>query len=221
MPNSGQNQWFFVPCDLEIWWMTLKNNRTPPQCCFKLCAPFHSHWWIQTGVTVRKHPIWVKIDIFSHVNLKFDGMTLTNNRAPLSNIKLCASFHHQMCIQTGVTVQKQLSGVLFSVTDLWPLTLAFCTDITSVNGNNSLKLTGTLSKRCDGQTDAKKWGHPLSWLYIVFLQQSLTSYWEKRKDDSLMLATIRDDTCNMLNMQHIIPNSERWDDSDIPGGGHE
>ena len=67
----------------------------------------------------------------------------------------------------------------------------------------------------DGQTEAKKWGH------IVFLQQSLTSYWEKRKDDSLMLATIRDDTCNMLNMQHIIPNSERWDYSDIPGGGHK
>ena len=36
-----------------------------------------------------------------------------------------------------------------------------------------------------------------------------------------MLATIRDDTWNVLNMQHIIPNSKRWDDSDIPGGGHK
>ena len=26
-PNSGQNRWFFVTCDLEIWWMTLINNR--------------------------------------------------------------------------------------------------------------------------------------------------------------------------------------------------
>ena len=26
-PNLGHNQLFFVPCDLEIWWMTLKNNR--------------------------------------------------------------------------------------------------------------------------------------------------------------------------------------------------
>ena len=25
--NSGQNRWFFVPCDIEIWRMTLKNNR--------------------------------------------------------------------------------------------------------------------------------------------------------------------------------------------------
>ena len=36
-----------------------------------------------------------------------------------------------------------------------------------------------------------------------------------------MLATISDDTWNMLNMQHIIQNSKRWDHSDIPGGGHK
>ena len=58
---------FFVPCDLEIWWMTLKNNRTPLLCCFKLCASFHSYQWIQAGVTVRKRSIWVKIGVFCHV----------------------------------------------------------------------------------------------------------------------------------------------------------
>ena len=48
------------------------------------------------------------------------------NRTPLlSNIKLCASFHHHMLIQTGVTVRKRLSWGLTSVTltfDLrpWP-----------------------------------------------------------------------------------------------------
>ena len=63
-PNLGQNRWCFVPCDLEIWWMTLENNRALLLCCFKLCATFHSHWWIQTGVTVRKRPIWVKFDDF-------------------------------------------------------------------------------------------------------------------------------------------------------------
>ena len=45
---------FFVPCDLEIWWATLKNNRTPLLCLIKLCASFHHHMWIQTGVSVRK-----------------------------------------------------------------------------------------------------------------------------------------------------------------------
>ena len=63
-PNLGQNRWCFVPCDLEIWRMTLENKRAPLLCCFKLCGTFHSHWWIQTGVTVRKHPIWVKFDDF-------------------------------------------------------------------------------------------------------------------------------------------------------------
>ena len=63
-PNLGQNRWCFVPCDLEIWWMTLENNRVLLLCCFKLCATFHSHRWIQTGVTVQKRPIWVKFDDF-------------------------------------------------------------------------------------------------------------------------------------------------------------
>ena len=34
-----------------------------------------------------------------------------------------------------------------------------------------------------------------------------------------MLATKRDDTSNVLNMQHIILNSKRLDYSDMPGGG--
>ena len=73
-PNLGQISWFLEPCDLEIWRMTLKNNRAPLLCYFNFCASFHSHWWSQTGVTVRKRPIWVKFDYFlSHVTLKFDG----------------------------------------------------------------------------------------------------------------------------------------------------
>ena len=54
--NSGQHRRFYVPCDLETWWMTLKNNtRAPLLCYFKLCASFHSHWGIKTGVTRRRH----------------------------------------------------------------------------------------------------------------------------------------------------------------------
>ena len=72
-PNLGQNGWFFKPCDLEIWWMTFKNNRALLLCYFKLFASFHTHWWIQTWVTVRKRPIWVKMDaFFSHVTFKLD-----------------------------------------------------------------------------------------------------------------------------------------------------
>ena len=75
-PNLGQIRWFLEQCDLESWWMTLKNNRVPL----------------------------------------------------LSNIKLYASLHHHMCIQTLVTVQKRLSWVVTSVTltfVLWPWPLAW------------------------------------------------------------------------------------------------
>ena len=72
-PNLGQIRRFLEPCDLEIWCMTLKNNRAPLLCYFKLYASFHSHRWIKAGVTVRKRPIWVKIDnFFSRVTLQFD-----------------------------------------------------------------------------------------------------------------------------------------------------
>ena len=99
---------FFVPCDLKIWGMTLKNNRAPLLCCLKLCASSHNHHCIQTGVTVGKRPIWVKIsDFFVPYDLEILWMTLKNNRAPfLCYIKLCASFYNYQCIQSGVTVQK-------------------------------------------------------------------------------------------------------------------
>ena len=72
-PNLGQIRRFLEPCDLAIWCMTLKNNRAPLLCYFKIYASFRSHRWIQAGVTVRKRPIWVKIDdFFSRVILQFD-----------------------------------------------------------------------------------------------------------------------------------------------------
>ena len=73
-PHLGHNRQFFVSCRLEIWWLTLKKNKAPLLCCFKPCASFHSHWWIQTGVTVRKRSIRVYIgNILSCMTLKFDG----------------------------------------------------------------------------------------------------------------------------------------------------
>ena len=65
---------FFYLVDLQIWWMTLENNRAPLLYYIKLCASFQSHGWIKTWVTVRKRSILVKIGNFlSCVILKFDG----------------------------------------------------------------------------------------------------------------------------------------------------
>ena len=58
-PNLGQIWRFLEPCDLEIWQMTLKNNRAPLLSIIKLYASFHHHMWIQIGVTVRKWLSWV------------------------------------------------------------------------------------------------------------------------------------------------------------------
>ena len=129
-PNLGQNRWCFVPCDLEIWWMTLENNRASLLCCFKLCATFHSHWWIQTGVTVRKRPNLGQIRRFLEpCDLAIWSMTLKNNRAPLlCYFKLYASFRSHQWIQAGVTVRKRpiwvkINDFFSRVTlqsDVWP-----------------------------------------------------------------------------------------------------
>ena len=166
--NSGQYRHFFVPCDLEIWQMTLKNIRAPLLCCFKLCASFHSHWWIQTGVAVQKPPVLVKIEDFLPCDLEIWWMTLENNREHLlSNIKLCASFHHHMWIQTGVTVRKWLNGVMTSMTltfHLWPWPFAWASRLSMVITPENFRMIrwwehsekGVTDGRTDRQTDRKK-----------------------------------------------------------------
>ena len=146
-PNLGQIRRFLEPCDLAIWLMTLKNNGAPLLCYFTLYASFRSHWCIQTGVTVRKRPICGQIRRFLEpCDLEIWRMTFKNNRAPLLRYsKLCASFRSHWWIQTGVTVRKRPIWVKFDDffylcdLELWPLTLTFCMDITSIIGNNSWK----------------------------------------------------------------------------------
>ena len=58
------------------------------------------------------------------------------------------------------------------------------------------------------------------YLVIFPSPQGIKSYWERKRDESLMLATIRNDTWKVLNMQHITLNSKRWAYSNIPGGSH-
>ena len=150
-PNSGQNQRFFVPWDLEIWWMTLKNNRAPLLCYFKLCASFHNHLSIQTGVTVCQNQ-WFFCPVWSW-NLTCDLE------------KLCASFHSHWWIQTGVTVWKcpNWGKIWFDLCDLdhWPLTLTFCMDITFVviTPENFMMIWWEVSetdRQMEGRTDGQK-----------------------------------------------------------------
>ena len=109
--------------------MTSQNYRTPLLHYIKLCASYQTPPWIQTGVTVRKHSIRVKIGDLSPVwpwNLMDD---LENDRAPrLCYIKFCASFQSHRWIQTGVTIRRRsirvkIGKLLSRVTlklDGWP-----------------------------------------------------------------------------------------------------
>ena len=128
-PNLGQIRRFLEPCDLAIWRMTFKNNRAPLLCYFKLCATFRGHWWIETGVTVRKRPIWVKFDDFySRVTLQFDVWPWKTIGHLFYATSSYTSFHSHRWIQAGVTVRKSQIWVkiidFFSrVTlqfDVWP-----------------------------------------------------------------------------------------------------
>ena len=107
----------FFPCDLNIWQMTLKNNRAHLLSYFKLCVSFHSHLSIQNGVTVRKCQIWVNInDFFVPCGLEIWRMTLKNTRALLRcSFKLCVSFHNLLWNQNEVTVRQHQIGVKIAI----------------------------------------------------------------------------------------------------------
>ena len=67
--QSGSNSTIFRavwPWNFDKWpW---KTKKAPLLCCFQLCAWFHCHMWIQTGVRVRKRLSWV----LTSVTLTFD-----------------------------------------------------------------------------------------------------------------------------------------------------
>ena len=116
-------------------------------------------------------------------------MTFKNNRAPLlSIIKLHASFHHHMWIQTRVTVRKRLSWVLTSVTltfDLWPWPFAWTSLLSLVITPENFMMIwwwehgekGVTDRRTDGQTDRQTDGLNQSYSCLVAAKKSLGTHW--------------------------------------------
>ena len=163
---------FSRPCgnpDLTIRQMTLKNNRAPLLCYFKLCASLRSHMWIQTGVTVWKCPIWVKIDnCLCRVTLKFDGW----HWKTIGHLFYATSsfVHHfiAICVSNwSYGPETAKLGFDLCDLDLRPLTLTFCMDITLVNDNHCWKFHDDTMRnivkkvwQTDRQTDSG-WTQPL------------------------------------------------------------
>ena len=91
---AGQNWQFFVPCDLEIWRMTLNKAN------------------LRDLIAATGLVILLKLDpnywFFSPCDPEIWCMTSKNTRASLLYyIKLCASFQIHRWIETEVTVQKR------------------------------------------------------------------------------------------------------------------
>ena len=146
--------------------MTLKNNRPPLLCCFKLYASFHIHRLIQTKVTVWKHSIRVKIgDFFYCVTLKFDGwpwktighLSLATSRF-LQHIIIICEFKLEL------TVRKRLSWVMTSMNlafDLWPELFAWTSLLSLVITHKNFVMLrwqkhsekGVTDRQTDKQTD--------------------------------------------------------------------
>ena len=116
-------------------------------------------------------------------------MTFKNNRAPLlSIIKLYASFHCHMWIQTGVRVRKRLSWVLTSVTltfDLWPWPFAWTSLLTMVITPENFMMIrwwehgekGVTDGKTDGQTDRRTENTicRAAWSQLKTLQSGVTA----------------------------------------------
>ena len=121
--------------------------------------------WFETGVTVRKRSIWVKIvDFSARAAWKFGRwhwktighISYAASSCIIPSPYLC-EFKLELESGNGIC-ETGLLGFDLCDLDLWPLTLTFCMDITFVNGNHSWKfpdntMRGTLSSGCDGQTD--------------------------------------------------------------------
>ena len=92
-PSNLKFHRFFSPCDLEIWWMTSKNNRALLLYYVKLCASFQIHPWSQAWVTVRKRSNRVKIgDFFALRDLEIrwyaDMVNFSKRRAIWDNWRI-------------------------------------------------------------------------------------------------------------------------------------
>ena len=143
-------------------------------------------------------------------------MTLKNNRASLlSNIKLCASFHCHMWIQTGLTVRKRLNGVMTSVTltfDLWPWPFAWSSRLSMVITPENFKMIrweehcqkGVTDRRTDGQTDGRT---EISVLRAAWSQLKKSFLQNSSKNSVVIGCTL---SCRQENFCSSMPQQWPW-----------
>ena len=197
-------------CPVWPWNLTsdLENiNRTPLLCYLKLCASFHSHLWIQNGVTVRKCPIWVKIGHFLfYVTFKFDRWPWKTIRYLFYATSIFV--HHFITIgelklelQSG-NAQFELKSIIFLV--MWPWNLtddleklegtslkphqALCI-ISSPLVNSNWSYNPETTKLGVDLCDLELWPWPFAWTLLLSLVITpecvtlMTRWWEHNEQD--------------------------------------
>ena len=114
---------FLIPCNLEIWRMTLKNNMAPLLYYVKLYAPFQTIGEFKLELQYRKSYFGSRLEIFFAVwpwNLTDDLEKPYSTSSILCQVECIISNH--WWIQTGVTVQKLSKLAGFFAAWLWNLT---------------------------------------------------------------------------------------------------
>ena len=177
--RSKLGDFFVIMSDLEIWQMTLKNNRAPLLCYFKFCSSFIAtgefKLELQSGNTKFGWksaiccPLWPWKTI-GHLFLPTSSLVHHFVAICLSKLELRSrnaqfgsksaifcphleiwqttlktfghlSYATSSFVHHFITISEYNLELVFDLCDLdlWLLTLIYCMDITSVNGNPSLK----------------------------------------------------------------------------------
>ena len=154
----------FDVCDLDLWPPTLTFCMDIIFVTGNIFWKFHDD--TMTG-TLRKKCDRQTDGQTDRLKCSYNCLVAANNRAPLlSYIKLCASFHRHMWIQTGVAVRKLLNWFLTFVTltfDLWPRSFAWISLLSLVISPENFMIRGwehgekgVTDRWTDGQTDGLK-----------------------------------------------------------------
>ena len=101
----------FAPCDREIWRITLKNNRVPLLCYFKLCASFYSYPWIRTGVTSRKRYVLTSVTLTVDLwHWRFAWMSLLSLVITPVNFMMIRLWDHSEKVVTDGRTDRRTAG---------------------------------------------------------------------------------------------------------------
>ena len=156
----------FVPCDLDIWWMTLKNNKAPSPDLFHVLYIISYPLVNSNRSYCPETPnVGPNRRFLSYVTLKFDRWQWKTIVHLFYATSICVHHFVAICeikLELWSRKSQNWDKICLDLCDLhlWPLTLTFCMDITFVNGNNSWKyhgdtVTGTLWKRRHRRTDRR------------------------------------------------------------------